>query len=93
MSGIYNSEYIKEDGKWKFKKLQFDLLYVSPLGQGWVRPDRVAVGPHQSTLPSLEADIPRSVNPRYPSGYIVPFHYKHPVTGKETSEQVRNSSR
>jgi len=28
---------------------------------------------------------------RYVSGYIFPFHYKHPVTGKETSEGVRNA--
>jgi hypothetical protein len=28
---------------------------------------------------------------RYVSGYIFPFHYKHPVTGQETSENVRNS--
>ena len=26
----------------------------------------------------------------YPSGYILPFHFKHPVTGKSTSEVERN---
>ena len=28
----------------------------------------------------------------YPSGYILPFHYKHPVTGQETAEKARNSN-
>ena len=28
----------------------------------------------------------------YPSGYIVPFHFKHPVTGNETSEKKRNKA-
>lgn len=37
-------------------------------------------------------DIP--VDPkdlRYVSGYIFPFHFKHPVTGKSTTEGVRNA--
>jgi hypothetical protein len=28
---------------------------------------------------------------RYVSGYIFPFHFKHPVTGKETTEAKRNA--
>jgi len=92
MGGIYGGEYIKEDGKWKFKKLRFDQVYSATPSEGWVKPDRlVAVSP-QASVPRLEADIPRAVSSRYPSGYIFPFHYKHPVTGKETSEKKRNTS-
>jgi hypothetical protein len=37
-------------------------------------------------------DIPPTASdPRFLSGYIFPFHYKHPVTGRETSEKVKNS--
>jgi len=39
-----------------------------------------------------QADVPRTFTPRYPSAYIFPFHYKHPVTGKKTSEDERNAS-
>ncbi len=92
MGGIYGGEYVKEAGKWKFKKLRFDQVYSAVPSEGWVNPDRlVAVNP-QASLPRLEADIPRTVSSRYPSGYIFPFHYKHPVTGKETSEKKRNAS-
>jgi hypothetical protein len=92
VSGIYECEYVKEDGTWKIKKLRFDQTYNATPARGWVKPERVAeVGPEES-LPVLQADIPRTFSPRYPSGYISPFHYKHPVTGKETSEGVRNSS-
>jgi hypothetical protein len=28
---------------------------------------------------------------RYVSGYIFPFHYPHPVTGKKTSENKQNA--
>jgi hypothetical protein len=40
----------------------------------------------------LEADIPRTFNPGYPSGYIFPFFYKHPVTGKKSSEEKINAA-
>ena len=91
MGGIYGGEYVKEDGKWKFKKLRFDHVYSATPAEGWVKSDRlVAVSP-QAPFPWLEADIPRKVSFRYPSGNIVPFHYKHPVTGKETSEKKRNA--
>jgi hypothetical protein len=92
MGGIYGGEYVKEDGKWKFKKLRFDQVYSATPVEGWVKPDRlIAVSP-KASFPRLEADIPRTVSSRYPSGYIFPFHYKHPVTGKETSEKKRNAS-
>jgi len=92
MGGIYGGEYVKEDGKWKFKTLRFDQVYSAAPSEGWVKPDRlVAVSP-QASVPRLEADIPRAVSSRYPSGYVFPFHYKHPVTGKETSEKKRNAS-
>jgi hypothetical protein len=28
---------------------------------------------------------------RYVSGYIFPFHFKHPVTGRQTTEATRNA--
>jgi hypothetical protein len=40
----------------------------------------------------VPANVSDDSYPWYPTGYIVPFHFKHPVTGKETSEKVRNSS-
>ncbi len=92
MGGIYGAEYVKEDGKWKFKSLRFDQVYSATPAEGWVKPDRLVAASPQAALPILEADIPRTVSSRYPSGYIFPFHYKHPVTGKETSEKKRNAS-
>jgi hypothetical protein len=92
MGGIYMGEYIKEDNIWKFEKLRFDQIYTGAPAVGWVAPERVAKAKLLSNLTFLEADIPRTVSAKYPSGYICPFHYKHPVTGKETSEGIRNSN-
>jgi len=41
-------------------------------------------------LPAKE-DATREGNTYYPTGYIVPFHFRHPVSGKETSEKKRNA--
>jgi hypothetical protein len=76
--GIWENEYIKEDGIWKFKKLFWNDIISSPLDEGWVKTpylanplpeDRPAPGPNTTFL-------------TYPSGYIFPYHYKNPVTGK-----------
>ena len=82
MSGIYDMEYVKEDGKWKIKELRWNLIYSAPPGEGWVKPERVAAVDPNFKFDSPAPDAPRTFIPQYPSGYITPFHYKHPVTGK-----------
>jgi hypothetical protein len=48
-------------------------------------------GPRPSA-PMPTPDIPPDKKDlRYVSGYIFPHHFKHPVTGKETSEGERNA--
>jgi hypothetical protein len=92
MGGIYGADYIKEDGVWKFEKLRFDQVYNATPLRGWVNPERVAIVPSEKGSVVAAADIPRSYSPRYPSGYIFPFHFKHPVTGRETSEGAHNKA-
>ena len=92
MGGIYGCEYVKEKGVWKIKKLRFDATYTATPVSGWVAPERLVSMETRGVLQGLQADVPRTFNPRYPSGYIFPFQYKHPVTGKETSVEVHNSS-
>ena len=90
-NGIYNCEYIKEDAVWKIKTMRFDQLYDATPARGWVAPELAA--PDDLTLvQKIKPDIPRAVSYVYPSGNIVPFHYKHPVTGKKTMEEELNVS-
>lgn len=95
MGGIYESVYIKEDGIWKILKLQYSLHISADPREGWVSPDRTAVidpkAKRKYTGPKPDI-APHGMDTRYPSGYIFPFHFKHPVTGKETSEEMRNAS-
>jgi|WetSurMetagenome_2_1015567.scaffolds.fasta_scaffold91322_2 hypothetical protein len=90
--GIYEMTYVKEDGVWKIKVCQFNRIFFFKPGEGWVKQERVAAINQKKVAP-FSPDTPRSHDPSYGTGYIVPFHFKHPVTGKATSEVKRNSSR
>ena len=90
LNGIYTVEYVKENGKWKIKKLKFHPIILAPPDEGWVKKERIAAivpGEAGKRGPARPLDS----DARYPSGYIVPFHFKHPVTGKKTSEARHNA--
>ncbi len=95
-SGIYEVCYVKEYGAWRIQSYDWIIPYV-------VRIDGMCEGPEiRSRRIIKEAKerknfVPEPDKPldekdlRYVSGYIFPFHYKHPVTGKRTSENKRNA--
>ena len=94
--GVYENEYIKENGVWKIWKLKWVPLYEATPAEGWVRPERLA-----KPRPTKEDEIrypdwwkpdlpPKGIAYSYPSGYILPFHYRHPVTGNTSTEEKRN---
>lgn len=93
MSGIYEVDYIKEGGVWKIKILHWNTISYYRPKEGFVKPERIdAVDlrfPHVLAKPD---SLPENPITSYPSGYIFPFHYEHPVTGKETSERAWNAS-
>jgi hypothetical protein len=90
MMVIYEMDYIKEDGVWKILHLRLNMHYTYTSGG---RP----LGPPESRdtpVPriKLSPDVWAEYDTQYPSGYIYPFHYRHPVTGKVTSEAKRNAT-
>ena len=93
MNGIYENEYIKEDGRWKFLRFTWALNYMARPGTGWVDPERLAPPDAPFVMDFPAPDVPPvRFDPRFPSGYIFPFHYKHPITGRKTSEDNINAS-
>jgi len=92
MNGIYEVTYVKESIIWKIQNLEYCLCYAAPPGIGWVKPERVAaLAPDAKIIPPPYDLPPDDYDTKYPSGYILPFHFKHPVTGKPTSEYQRNA--
>ena len=95
--GIYENDFIKENGTWKLWKIKWVPVYSGTPATGWVKPDRVAKprpqpGEGEISVPEWwDSDLPaKGIDYAYPSGYILPFHFRHPITGKETSEGGRN---
>jgi hypothetical protein len=84
MNGVYENEYVKEDGRWKFKKVRWCLTFNAPYKDGWVDPsrrvDKKPNPPYKSNTGFTPDGTPE--NTLYPSGFICPFHYKNPVTGR-----------
>lgn len=76
-SGIYENEYIKEDGVWKISKLQLYSTMRSPVGDGW----GVTALPRTTPSEILPPDMPPSADyDNYPAVFVVPFHYDNPVS-------------
>ena len=78
-SGIWENEYVKEDGKWKIKKLLFYTIFGTPFEDSWVKTSHF-----ERPIPLAKRPPPSANNiaAAYPSGYVFPYHYKNPVTGK-----------
>lgn len=104
VSGIYEMGYIKEDGIWKILSIDWFIPYSVRIAEGWAMPESIAgrmfrreEQPPQRegarpSVPMPTPDIPPDINDlRYVSGHIFPHHFKHPVTGKESTEGERNA--
>jgi SnoaL-like domain len=40
----YNDEYVRQDGQWKFKRMDLTAYYMVPLREGWAQEDRLKMG-------------------------------------------------
>jgi hypothetical protein len=77
LHGYYENKYVKENGKWLFSKLHWNNTFCSPVEDGWLNL------PLMGWMPLPDVDAPPSAFHPYPYHRgNVPYHYKHPVTGK-----------
>jgi hypothetical protein len=72
--GYYENEYVKEDGRWLFKKLHWNVTFFTSFERGWLKV------PLLGLLNRPDADAPAPHFHPYPSGYRLPYHFGHPVT-------------
>lgn len=91
MAVIYEMEYIKEGNIWKILKLEFQMHFAYKPAM-LAAPQGEVKEPESAEDMKLSPDIWAEYNTQYPSGYIYPFHFKHPVTGKLTSENEINAT-
>jgi hypothetical protein len=76
--GPYENEYVKEKGVWRISRLHWYMTVNGSYDKGWHRQSYPITGP----LRDLPPDQPPSVvYQSFPSFFLPPFHFLHPVTG------------
>jgi triacylglycerol lipase len=90
-ASLYENEFIKEDGVWKFSVDHTFNTWTAGYEGGWARnPGRTVPGPSKSYPPDTP---PTFVFQMFPTVYEIPFHYVHPVTGRQTGKVRPNPER
>jgi SnoaL-like domain len=80
--GVYENEYVKEDGVWKIAKLHWYATFVAPYEGGWLDTDARAVEAYALGRGVTPDRPPSEQYEPYPGVYVPPFHYKNPVSGE-----------
>jgi hypothetical protein len=83
--GIYENDYVREDGVWKIKALRYFPFWHGSFAEGWAKTPIDFIPMAKTIYPEdpLGPDVLIEPAPRlWPATDIVPFHYPHPVTGK-----------
>jgi len=83
-AGLYENDYVCEDGVWKIRRLEYALQWQALYEKGWAHtrtdlPPAVPPYPESPIGPDYLIDITRKV---WPERSAFEFHYTHPVTGK-----------
>jgi len=76
---VYENEYIKDNGVWKFR---IDHLYTTMFttyNEGWAAAPRPAPGISKTNPPDSPPSV---VYEAFPGYFVPPFDYPHPVTGE-----------
>ena len=81
--GLYENGYVKERGTWKISKLHFYVTALTDYDAGFMRSALRMDGPSALYPPDRP---PTEVYRAYPSAYVPPFSYVHPVTGQPLSD-------
>ena len=81
--GLYENGYVKERGTWKISKLHFYVTALTDYDAGFMRSALRMDGPSAVYPPDRP---PSEVYRAFPSAYIPPFSYVHPVTGQPLSD-------
>jgi len=88
--GIYENEYVKEDGVWKISRMHLYINFVAPYEKGWARlkPGEGVVQSEASK--NMPPDRPTTSPVKaFPDRQIPPFHGPNPVTRRPVSETVQ----
>ena len=76
--GIYENEYVQQNGVWKIKTLHFYTKFYAPYEGGWTRAPKGSALRYGKS--SVKPSKPTTVKYEpYPGKFTPPFHYQNPV--------------
>jgi hypothetical protein len=88
IAGIYDNDYVQEDGVWKIKVYRFCSPWSADYFEAWQDIDAAKRAPQWVLYPKdpngpdrLETAAERCTD-QYPNPGLVPFRFNNPVTGK-----------
>ncbi|HTQ35893.1 MAG TPA: nuclear transport factor 2 family protein [Steroidobacteraceae bacterium] len=77
--GVYENEYVNDNGTWKFSKLHYYVTFWGDYDAGWAAKP-IPMDPPSSVVPPDQP--PTVVYQSFPKLQVVPYHYNNPGTGK-----------
>jgi acetyl esterase/lipase len=88
-ASLYENEFVKEDGVWKFSVDHTFNTWTAGYEGGWAKnPGRGVPGPSKTYPPDTP---PTFVFQMFPTVYEIPFHYANPVSGRESGTRKPNA--
>jgi hypothetical protein len=76
---IYENEFVKQGGVWKFRTMHVYPRFIVDAEQGWAKDAQPAPGPSKEFPPDRPPTESYEIYPRF---HITPLHFDHPVTGR-----------
>ena len=78
-AGIYENEFVKEDGVWKIDYLHGYQTFYTLYEDGWAERSSGIFAPFDRLPPDGPQSVPYDP---YPAAFVPPFHYPNPVSGR-----------
>ena len=78
-AGVYENEFVKEDGVWKFTYLHGYQTFYTNYEDGWAKLASGIFAPYDRLPPDGPQSVPYDP---YPAAFVPPFHYANPVSGR-----------
>jgi hypothetical protein len=76
--GVFENEYVKQDGTWRIKSMRIFPEMRADYDKGWAKGAKPAPGLDKEFPPDRPSTATYEI---YPKFYIPGFHYNNPVTG------------
>src|SRR5690606_25786261 len=76
--GVYEMTYVKDDGGWKIKTLDYHAGFGAPYSTGWVAPEQPRQGGGRPGLPPPSDRVRGMACEGVPAACVGPFHYRNP---------------